>query len=480
MLNNCSSIIVKASIALAISLGICLIAHLLSRRSNVKSKILSNGWLIAVPILCFAFYVLTFARNIPFYDDYDAVLVYLSQSFPERLTHFFDFHNEHRIVTSRIIYECIYGLLGRFDFKICILIGDLILLFYMFILGKKISRQACLLCFLPFLWLFLDLSNYENTLWAMTSVSNQLVLPLALLSFHLFEHRQKTRCHIGSLACAVACTYTTGAGIFVWPVLTVLALKDWLIVDESIKWSKLADWGGMRSTLGRSMLPILCFILVAGISIVCYLNGFHEQSLKLQAEMHCPPQQENVIAAIVKYILSFCGAIVPVQAVALPLGLVVCGLIAFIFINIRKVRGNALLGLLLFTLGSILSGALFRHKFGSAQALQLRYGIVSFSLMASTVALFHGLVAPRFQKAWRNVLCIALFGAVLINVATLILGWDLLKSRTRQLELSVTAPTSQEADPSRPEIECALRSQEKLQNAQEAGVWCPAQIFSTD
>lgn len=467
MIENCHNILLRILFGFAISIIIWSTIQFLARKCKKPSA--ATALALIIPVVLFILCIASFARDLPFFDDFDAILAYLSQPVSSRVTHLFDFHNEHRIFTSRLIFEIIYGCLGRFDFRICIWIGDIILLFYMFLLGRHVSRAAEVACFLPFLWLFLDLSNYENTLWAMTSVSNQLVLPLALISLLFFNRRSQPRFFIAALLFAIACTYTTGAGIFIWPVLVAIAIKDWFMTND--RWH--AHNTAILSGIGKAIRhpATLAFLFVAISSIVCYMNGFHEQSLKLQSTLKFPSVQSNPAITIPCFVFAFCGAIVPVLPIAIAVGIIVCSMIIYIAINIRKVHDNVTLGLLLFTLGSVLSGALFRYKFGPGQALQLRYGIVSFSLMSCTTCLFAQLLTDKTRKLWRITLNLMLLGAILINLTTLSLGWELMTYRTRQLELGLTAPDSPEADSSRPEVFGAKAAGDKIEKAIQMNVW---------
>lgn len=468
MFSQCTDVCFKLVIALVSASTLFLAYILLSKRERLRP--FAQGLMLIVPVVLFLFQIAAFARDIPFMDDIDAVLDYLSNPFPERLGHLFDFHNEHRIFTSRIIFETIYVILGRFDFRVCIWIGDAILLGYMLLLGHTFSKRVGLVFFMPFLWLFLDLSNYENTLWAMTSVSNQLVLPLALISFTFFDKRSNAHYFLLSLLFAVLCTYTTGAGIFVWPCLAGIAVKDWLF-DDSTKHNQIS----IRKAMHTLQTPkVLVFLATACLATAFYMHGFFEQSAKIQAELNIPVQNGgNNILTMLNYMLSFCGAVVPVHAVALPLGFIIVSCVVYIFFSIRRVHDNQMLALLCFTLGSVLSGALFRSRFGATQALQLRYGIVSFTLMASTAFLLTRMIPDRLRPHWGIVARVVLLVCMLINLTTLTLGWELLEQRTRQLEIGVGRGPTADAIPTRPEIIIPRKEHKRIKRASEHGVWHP-------
>ena len=137
-------------------------------------------WCVAlsVPIITLVTLLSCFSVDVPLIDDYDAVLRYLVQPFPERLLHLADFNSEHRIFTARIVFECIYQALGHFDFRACMTIGAIFLLGYgilfYYLLPFDASDGACSRLerwyFVPAIWLVVSVLNNDNICWAMTSI----------------------------------------------------------------------------------------------------------------------------------------------------------------------------------------------------------------------------------------------------------------------------------------------------------------------
>ena len=60
---------------------------------------------IIPPIALLFLAIVALAVNVPYWDDYGAIVRYLGWPFGERMQHLFDFHNEHRIVTVRLFLE---------------------------------------------------------------------------------------------------------------------------------------------------------------------------------------------------------------------------------------------------------------------------------------------------------------------------------------------------------------------------------------
>ena len=82
----------------------------------------------AAPVVLFLCAILVLGVNVPYWDDYDVFLPYLSMPAAERMRHLFDFHNEHRILTTRLAAELVRAWNGSFSFKGCMLVGNALLL----------------------------------------------------------------------------------------------------------------------------------------------------------------------------------------------------------------------------------------------------------------------------------------------------------------------------------------------------------------
>ena len=87
--------------------------------------------LISCPIILFIGVWLFLTVNVPYWDDYSAFIKYFSEPWPARWAHLFDFHNEHRIVTTRLLADALVALNGgAFNFRAMMAVGNLIQLAY--------------------------------------------------------------------------------------------------------------------------------------------------------------------------------------------------------------------------------------------------------------------------------------------------------------------------------------------------------------
>jgi hypothetical protein len=71
---------------------------------------------ILFPLLAFVG-ITVWAVNVPGMDDFDAVLGYMNHPLGERIRLLFSQHNEHRVVTTRLVSELVRIVLGNLDFK---------------------------------------------------------------------------------------------------------------------------------------------------------------------------------------------------------------------------------------------------------------------------------------------------------------------------------------------------------------------------
>lgn len=421
----CTYIPLKICISLVFSVLLTWAYYHFSQKWNTVSNIVS----IIIPLTLFWYAITTLVCNVPFWDDYDAILRYLSRPLVERINILTSFHNEHRILIPRICFEVIHFIFGTFNFSACIILGDIILVSYILILGSKITRTTQWEFFIPFIWLFLDLANYENTLWALTAIQSHAVLLLSLLACICFN---KSEDHNGyfylSLIFAAAATYTSGSGMGIWPALVVCAIKRfWL--SQHFKVSALLTI--------KNITLILTMFCLMGV----YLNGFAENSTRLALET--PPPQTTFMAGCINridFFFSFLGAFVPFHFIALPLGIPVFALIVFILINVKRITNNTIFTFWLYLLSIIFSGTLFRGNTGGGAAVALRYGIVSFSILACSVALAAPIINcnQKFLPAWNALGKFLLFGCILINLSVLLLGYNLVGIRKQNLTKGIS------------------------------------------
>src|SRR5215207_7549066 len=103
----------------------------LPRATDVRRHALAIGWVIlaAIPVVYIAAQVVACSRNIVFWDEFDTALdlilrIDAGADWRELATRFFAVNNEHRTVTSRLMFAASYWLTGTVNFHIIGAIGN--------------------------------------------------------------------------------------------------------------------------------------------------------------------------------------------------------------------------------------------------------------------------------------------------------------------------------------------------------------------
>lgn len=203
---------------------------------------------------CHGLIVLMFSHSLPVADQWDSEGFVLMRPWLEgTLTwqDLFSAHNEHRIVTKRLLDLIVLTLNGQhWDNLVITLINAAIYAAAVAVLFSFVTRategstrrvlQACALV-LPLLQ-----SNYENTLWGFQSPFYFYCL-FALLAFrHAALHPHLPRWGATLLACSIAAQLSLGSGLLLPATLAVLVLLD----------QRGASPGGRRTAVIAALLAV--------------------------------------------------------------------------------------------------------------------------------------------------------------------------------------------------------------------------------
>ena len=198
-----------------------------------RRKLIPFLLLSAVPIFLFFYVFFQFISNIPFQDDYDALLepvtkfVQMSSfSWAEFVKIIWTQDDERRIVVDRLVAILSYSLVGTLDLRLQAFLGLLFLLgiFYLFcriIRGANLPASLVLICAL----LLFHIQYYETIFWAMIPLQHVVVYFFALLSFYHLYSTKNTRL-ILALFTAILAILSDVSGTFVLPAgLLLLGLQ---------------------------------------------------------------------------------------------------------------------------------------------------------------------------------------------------------------------------------------------------------------
>ena len=165
--------------------------------------------------------------NIVYWDEFDtalrlAVKLHEGQPVGAFLQDLVAINNEHRMVTSRLLFAVLYWTTGTIDFGVVgsIGVGSLIVLVVLLAATAGTAargvRLAVLLAFLLF-----QLEHYENFLWSGASIDHFTVV-LLLGAAVVGLARGGTAGLVAAGVAGTAATYTLAHGLVIWPLGALL------------------------------------------------------------------------------------------------------------------------------------------------------------------------------------------------------------------------------------------------------------------
>ncbi|MFZ9683739.1 MAG: hypothetical protein ACO3DQ_11175, partial [Cephaloticoccus sp.] len=202
------------------------------------------GWMLlaAAPVVYIATIVVAASRNIVFWDEFDTALDLIlhldaGAGWEEVLDRLFAVNNEHRTVTSRLMFAASYWLTGTVNFHVIGAIGNLfhvgtcaILVLGMAGWARRL-RLAVVLAFLMF-----QLEHFESLLWSGSSIDHFQVVTLVVGALAALNRGSRRGVMLAILLGLLA-TFTLAHGCLVWPV------GAWLLWQQNRR-RQLAGWVG--------------------------------------------------------------------------------------------------------------------------------------------------------------------------------------------------------------------------------------------
>ncbi len=193
------------------------------------------GLMLAVMPVVYYFGMLGwYAYDMPYMDDYPSLVDFLNKlptaSLGERWRLLMEQNNFHRIVWVKGVSWLMYTLTGQVSFTVLQYIGSAALLLISWLLYRIFSDQhpTQRWLFLPVLFFIFQFQFWNNTFWAMASMSNLWTPAWALLAFWLSNQRRE----MGALVVGLMALLTVGNGILVLPLL----LASFLF-QRQIRWA---------------------------------------------------------------------------------------------------------------------------------------------------------------------------------------------------------------------------------------------------
>lgn len=362
-----------------------------------------------------------YAVNMPFWDDYDAVLDFLNRlsvthGFADRLKLFFSLHNEHRLVFGRLVETAYLHLSGKVDFFSLIGTGELglYLIVALFVVQARRRLGADFYLAAPAAIVLLAFSQHAlMAKFAMASLQQYYQLFFALVALYLATLPQRARWLPLVLFFATLSSFTGGGGLVTFAVLLLffLAVREW----------KLALIEGLYAVL---VLATYFYLLPFGVTEI----GRASHALALSHP-----------ARLVRFVLAFLGSVGGDHYLIAGAALAVLGALVFA-LSTRRSGGRpdfpALAGLLV--VGTAVGAGWSRVSMGVYEAASSRYAIYSLVFLA---ALILALLASWRGGGGRRALALAaLLLSVLVVGAWFAPANRILARRQRILKDSLVYP----------------------------------------
>jgi hypothetical protein len=228
--------------------------------------IIALSMLAIVPAGFIAERVADASRNVAYWDEIDTALNLVLQldsglSWSDFFARIFALSNEHRMVTSRLIFAASYWLTGTVDFAFVGLIGNasLIALCALLLYSAKTTPRRLTLALILSMLMF-QLQHFENLFWSGASIDHFQVVFLAAATVVALAHGTRPAMFAGVL-CALLATFTLAHGILTW----VVGL--WML------WSQ------------RRFQHLVIWSAFGAVAIGGFMAGFHVNSAQRFSEL---------------------------------------------------------------------------------------------------------------------------------------------------------------------------------------------------
>ena len=200
-----------------------------------------------LPVAYVASWAVAASRNIVFWDEFDTALnliirLHAGADWREILDRLFEVSNEHRMLTSRLLFAASYWISGTVNFHVIGAIGNLFIVGACGLLVDAAAttprrlRLGLILAFLVF-----QLENFESFLWSGASIDHFQVILLAVAALAAVARGTQTAL-IAACLLAVLATFTLTHGCMVWVVGAALLAYEG-------RRSHLALWCGIGAVV---------------------------------------------------------------------------------------------------------------------------------------------------------------------------------------------------------------------------------------
>lgn len=350
------------------------------------------AFFIGLPALLFYGTIFTHLKNLPLYDDYDAILEFFNQMAQAKgvaakfLVFLAGQNNEYKLFFVHGLTWAEVALLGHINFVILCAVGNsavLVLAFQLWLMflpdEKDMVRRLGF--YVPVAWLLFQLEYWETLNWAMASLQNLWVIVFSFGAIQCMLGRSR-RSYAASLLLYALAISASGNGFLLLPIgLMIFAIRHQM--------SRAAGW-----------------ITVTAVCIAAYAYRYNIMSSQA-------PSHGSVLATLqhlrLDYAIAFVGNSGAVAS-AWPFGVFICmilgaGLLLFFgwlgwrgFYRRNPASGCCVVFLLLTAVGV----AGIRSEFGIGQSMAPRYNIYGVLLLILAWSAFAGEFLERRSSPLLN------------------------------------------------------------------------------
>jgi hypothetical protein len=320
----------------------------------VKNELKIFSLLAVIPVMLFVFCAVMLSTNIPFGDDFPAILNYLNlhiqaNSFHERFRLLFSLHAEHQIIICKLFTLLNYFLSGIVNLKFLIFCGNLSLVGIILVLYKSFSISTSkIYYFVPVFFLLFNFSYGQSVVWAQVTLSNFFVMFFAFLTIYLI-HNTKNGYFIFALCSAFITSFTFGNGILVFIPLGFVLIRQ-------------------KKYIRFFILLILFLITIKLYYSFGSIVPADRSALKLNPEF---------IIKLIIFFFTFVGSITKNLYLSFTLGIIIIGFIGYLTYTKYYNKNSIVYSLILFLLISTMVASVTRTSFGVRYALSTRYAFYS-------------------------------------------------------------------------------------------------------
>lgn len=359
-------------------------------------KVSKNGLLVGLTLAYigwYFYYLGQYAINMPYIDDYDAILGYLLQfreaDLTTKLQSLFLPHSEHIMVMTRLVSWLNYGLTANINFYWLVIIGNGLLVWQLLLLYRLFdsSNRLSPLYFFLVILVFLNPQYSATSFWTMALWSNIWVLLPVTLSIFFLSNPQKW---YWALPFAIIALFGNGNGLMVWPVGIFI-----LLIAK------------------RPLFQYVVWVFMGSVFCGSYFYLMRQQPTTGVFELsNLPMLPLNTLAFLGAYFALVGGKLGQAMAVLGGVGILAVAFFAFKrFLKTKQRTDLILLSLLAFICLTALAVALFRAEKGMSIIIGGRYR--QYSSLAVAISLLMGFRHIHFQaNGWIRLLPWAMVGLI--------------------------------------------------------------------